>query len=145
MGHRSPTWADKAHARQIAGLDPDLDQAIRRRPVWRAQENLLRSVPGVGPIVARTLLAQLPELWTLSNQTIAALVGVAPLNPGQRPVPRAASGVGRPRCGAARAVYGALAAVRFNPVLRAFYERLRPAGTLPKVAPPPACTRSSQS
>ena len=57
VGHRSPTWADKAHARQIAGLDPDLDQAIRRRPVWRAQENLLRSVPGVGPIVARTLLA----------------------------------------------------------------------------------------
>jgi transposase len=110
------------------------DQAIRTSPVWRAQEDLLRSAPGVGPIVARTLLAQLPELGTLSHKTIAALVGVAPLNRD--------SGCFRGRRmvwggrAAVRAVLymGALAAVRFNPVLRAFYQRLRAAGKLPKVA-----------
>jgi len=120
--------------RRIAGLDTDLDQAIRTSPVWRAQEDLLRSVPGVGPIVARTLVAQLPELGTLSNKTIAALVGVAPLNRD--------SGFFRGRRlvwggrAAVRAVLymGALAAVRFNPVLRAFYQRLRTGGKLPKVA-----------
>jgi transposase len=120
--------------RRLAGLDADLDQAIRTSPVWRAQEDLLRSVPGVGPIVARTLLAQLPELGTLSPKTLAALVGVAPLNRD--------SGLFRGRRqvwggrAAVRAVLymGALAAVRFNPVLRAFYQRLRAAGKLPKVA-----------
>jgi transposase len=120
--------------RRIAGLDTDLDQAIRTSPLWRAQEDLLRSAPGVGPVVARTLLAQLPELGTLSHKTIAALVGVAPLNRD--------SGLFRGRRqvwggrAAVRAVLymGTLAAVRFNPVLRAFYQRLRAAGKLPKVA-----------
>jgi transposase len=120
--------------RRIVALNTDLDQAIRTSPVWRAQEDLLRSAPGVGPIVARTLLAQLPELGTLSHKTIAALVGVAPLNRD--------SGCFRGRRmvwggrAAVRAVLymGALAAVRFNPVLRAFYQRLRAAGKLPKVA-----------
>ena len=120
--------------RRIAGLDTDLDQAIRTSPVWRAQEDLLRSAPGVGPIVARTLLAQLPELGTLSPKPLAALVGVAPLNRD--------SGLFRGRRqvwggrAAVRAVLymGTLAAVRFNPVLRAFYQRLRAAGKLPKVA-----------
>jgi hypothetical protein len=65
--------------RRIADLDTDLDQVIRTSPVWRAEENLLRSVPGVGPIVARALPAQLHELGTLSTKTIA-LVSVAPLN-----------------------------------------------------------------
>ena len=120
--------------RRIAGLDTDLEHAIRTSPVWRAQEDLLRSVPGIGPIVARTLLAQLPELGTLAPKPLAALVGVAPLNRdsglfrGRRKV-----GGGR---AAVRAVLdmGPLAAVRFNPVLRPFYQRLRAAGKLPKVA-----------
>ncbi len=120
--------------RRIAGVDTDLDQAIRTSPCWRAQEDLLRSVPGVGPIVARTLLAELPELGTLSHKAIATLVGLAPLNRD--------SGLFRGRRmiwggrATVRAVLymGALAAVRFNPVLRAFYERLRAAGKLPKVA-----------
>ena len=120
--------------RRIAGLDTDLDQAIRTSPVWRAQDDLLRSAPGVGPVVARTLLAQLPELGTLSHKTLAALVGVAPLNRD--------SGLFRGRRqvwggrAAVRAVLymGTLAAVRLNPVLRAFYQRLRAAGKLPKVA-----------
>jgi len=120
--------------RRITTLDTDLDQAIRTSPLWRAQDDLLRSAPGVGPVVARTLLAQLPELGTLSHKTIAALVGVAPLNRD--------SGLCRGRRqvwggrAAVRAVLymGTLAAVRFNPVLRAFYQRLRAAGKLPKVA-----------
>jgi transposase len=120
--------------RRITGLDTDLDQAIRTSPVWRAQEDLLRSAPGVGPIVARTLLAQLPELGTLAPKPLAALVGVAPLNRD--------SGLCRGRRqvwggrAAVRAVLymGTLAAVRCNPVLRAFYQRLRAAGKLPKVA-----------
>lgn len=120
--------------RRLTALDTDLEQAIRTSPVWRAQEDLLRSVPGVGPIVARTLLAQLPELGTLSSKTIAALVGVAPLNRD--------SGLFRGRRmvwggrATVRAVLymGALVGVRHNPVLRAFYQRLRAAGKLPKVA-----------
>lgn len=120
--------------RRIAGLDTDLEHAIRTSPVWRAQEDLLRSVPGIGPIVARTLLAQLPELGTLAPKPLAALVGVAPLNRD--------SGLfrGRRKVGAGRAAVravldmGPLAAVRFNPVLRPFYQRLRAAGKLPKVA-----------
>lgn len=120
--------------RRIAGLDTDLDQAIRTSPVWRAQEDLLRSAPGVGPVLARTLLAQLPELGTLSHKTIAALVGLAPLNRD--------SGLyrGRRRVWGGRAAVravlymGTLVAVRYNPVLRAFYQRLRAAGKLPKVA-----------
>jgi transposase len=120
--------------RRITGLDTDLDQAIRTSSLWRAQEDLLRSVPGVGPIVARTLLAQLPELGTLAPKPLAALVGVAPLNRD--------SGLCRGRRqvwggrAAVRAVLymGTLAAVRCNPVLRAFYQRLRAAGKLPKVA-----------
>jgi transposase len=120
--------------RRITALDTDLTQAIRTSPVWRAQEDLLRSAPGVGPVVARTLLAQLPELGTLSHKPLAALVGVAPLNRD--------SGLfrGRRRIWGGRAAVravlymGALAAVRHNPVLRVFYQRLRAAGKLPKVA-----------
>lgn len=120
--------------RRITGVDTALDQAVRTSPLWRVQEDLLRSAPGVGPILARTLLAQLPELGTLSRKTIATLVGVAPVNRD--------SGMFRGRRqvwggrAAVRAVLymGTLAAVRCNPVLRAFYLRLRAAGKLPKVA-----------
>ncbi len=120
--------------RRVPTLDGNLDQAIRTSPLWRVQEDRLRSVPGIGPIVARTLLAQLPELGTLSHQTIATLVGVAPLNRD--------GGLLRGRRmlwgdrGAVRAVLhlGTLAAVRFTPVLPAFYRRLRQAGKLPQVA-----------
>lgn len=66
--------------RRVADLGADLDQTIRTSPLWRTQENLFRCMPGVAPIVVRTLLAQLPELGTLSRKTFAALVGVAPFN-----------------------------------------------------------------
>ena len=120
--------------RRLGRLDEDLHQAIRTSPAWRAQDDLLQSVPGVGPVLARTLLASLPELGHLDRKAIAALVGVAPLNRD--------SGTfrGRRRVWGGRAAVravlymGTLVAVRHNPVLRAFYQRLRAAGKLPKVA-----------
>ena len=65
--------------RRLSKVDQDLDDMIQRSPIWRAKDNLLRSVPGVGPIVSRTLLGALPELGHLNRKRIAALVGVAPL------------------------------------------------------------------
>ena len=65
---------------EVARTETDLAQAIRDSPVWREKEDLLRSTPGVGPVLATTLLADLPELGTLNQKQIAALVGVAPLN-----------------------------------------------------------------
>ncbi len=120
--------------RQLARLDTDLNQAIRTHPGWRVQDDLLRSAPGVGPILSATLIAGLPELGTLSRGAVAALVGVAPWarDSGRFRGPR--------RCWGGRAdvravLYMAtLAAVRWNPVLRAFYQRLLAAGKLKKVA-----------
>ena len=103
--------------------------------MWREREELLRSVPGIGPVCARTLLLDLPELGTLSRQRLAALVGVAPLQSRQRhPAGHAArSGAGAPRCGPSLYM-STLVAVRYNPVLKDFYERLRAAGKAAKVA-----------
>lgn len=119
---------------RLKQTDTDLKSLIRASPVWRAREQLLRSVPGIGPTTAATLLAQLPELGRLSRQQIAALVGVAPLNcdSGQRQRPRVTWG-GR---AAVRApLYMATqVATRRNPVIRVFYQRLRAAGKPPKVA-----------
>jgi transposase len=120
--------------RRIAGLDTELEHAIRTSPVWRAQEDRLRSVPGIGPIVARPLLAQLPELGTLAPKPLATLVGVAPLTRDSG-LFRGRRKVGGGRAAVRAVLYmGTLAAVRFNPVLRPFYQRLRAAGKLPKVA-----------
>ena len=120
--------------RHLAELGRELDHAVRASPAWRAKEQLLRSVPGVGPVLSLTLLAQLPELGTLNRKQIAALVGVAPLNrdSGTRRGKRACWG-GR---GQVRAVLymATLAAIRHNPVIRTFYARLCAAGKLPKVA-----------
>ena len=69
-------WLEAA----VDQLNQDLDQTLHASPLWRAREDLLRSVPGVGPILSLTLLADLPELGTLSHKQLAALVGVAPLN-----------------------------------------------------------------
>jgi transposase len=119
---------------QVQELDGELDQAIQGSPVWRVKDELLRGVQGIGKTVARTLLAALPELGTLSRQRIAALVGLAPFHrdSGTRRGPRAIRG-GRTevRC----ALYmAALSAARYNPVLKAFYQRLRGAGKPAKVA-----------
>ncbi len=118
----------------LGAVDRELGQAVQASPLWRAQEDLLRSVPGIGPVTSRTLLAELPELGTLDRKQIAALVGVAPLNRD--------SGAWRGR----RTIWGGRAAVRaalymaalvgtrHNPVLRAFYQRLLAAGKPTKVA-----------
>jgi Transposase and inactivated derivatives len=121
-------------AQHLTQLDQDLTTAVQASPIWRAHDELLRSVPGIGPVVTRTLLAELPELGTLTHKQIAALVGVAPLNrdSGRFRGKRAIWG-GR---ATVRAVLymGALVAARHNPVLKAFYQRLRQAGKAPKVA-----------
>lgn len=119
---------------RIANVDADLGHQIRRSPLWREHDDLLQSMPGVGPIVSRTLLAELPELGTLNRRAIAALVGVAPLNRdsgmwrGKRHI-----GGGR---GHVRAVLymAAVTATRWNPWIRSFYQRLRTAGKPVKVA-----------
>ena len=120
--------------KELAALDGDTDQAVRNSPVWRENENLLRSVPGIGPITARTLLAGLPELGRLGRREIAALVGVAPLNRDSGTLRgRRTIWGGRPtvRC----ALYMAtLSATRFNPVVRVCWRRLRDAGKPAKVA-----------
>ncbi len=120
--------------RRLRDVDGDLEQAIHASPVWRAKENLLRSVPGVGPIVSRTLLGELPELGTLTHKQIAALVGVAPraCDSGTLRGKRLVWGGRAP----VRAVLymGALVATRCNPVIRTFYARLLTAGKAPKVA-----------
>ena len=120
--------------RRLARLDTDLGQAIRTSPAWHVQDDLLRSVPGVGPVLAATLLASLPELGTLNRKAIAALVGVAPLNRDSGTL-RGRRRVWGGRAAVRAVLYmGTLVAVRHNPVLRAFYQRLRAVGKLPKVA-----------
>ncbi len=92
--------------RQLADVDRDLDAAVKASPVWRAQEDLRRSAPGIGRVVSRTLLANLPELGRLTHTQIAALVGVAPPRARQWHAARPAAGLGRPRPGARGALYG---------------------------------------
>jgi transposase len=120
--------------RELEQLDADLDTTIRQSPVWREQEDLLRSVPGIGPVMSRTVLAELPELGRLTHKQIAALVGVAPLNRD--------SGLlrGRRTCWGGRAsvrrvlFMATVAATKWNPIIRAFYHRLCKAGKRKKVA-----------
>ena len=124
------TWLNE----RLATLDNDLETALRGSPLWRENDDLLQSAPGIGPLCARTLVLELPELGTLTRQQIAALVGVAPLN--------CDSGTlrGRRRIWGGRAhvrtvlYMGTLVATRFNPRINAFYQRLLAAGKVKKVA-----------
>jgi transposase len=120
--------------RRLADVHDALGQAVRASPVWREQDDLLQSTPGVGPVLSHTLVADLPELGTLSRQQIAALVGVAPLNR-DRGTLRGKRTVwgGRAHVRAVLSM-STLVAVRYNPVLHTFYERLRRAGKTSKVA-----------
>jgi transposase len=123
-------WLEK----QLDRTDRDLRTSIEASPVWRVRDQLLPSVPGLGPATSARLLASLPELGTLSHRQISKLVGVAPLNDdsGLR------TGYRRIRGGRAdvrAALYMAtLVATRHNPVIRACYQRWRHAGKLPLVA-----------
>jgi transposase len=124
-------WLEEA----LAEIERDLNEAVRGSAAWRAKEALLRSVPGVGPVSARTLLAELPELGSLTRRQAAALVGVAPFSRD--------SGKLRGR----RTVWGGRAALRAclymaavaaargsNPAIAGFYRRLRQAGKPAKLA-----------
>lgn len=118
----------------VAQLDQELTTAVQASPIWREHDELLESVPGLGPVVTRTLLAELPELGTLTRRQIAALVGVAPLNRDSGTF-RGKRTVWGGRATVRAALYmGALVAARHNRVLTAFYQRLRQAGKAPKVA-----------
>lgn len=118
--------------RELVSLDADLDDHIRKSPVWRVREALMTSVPGVGTGTARTLLAELPELGRLDRRQIAALVGVAPwTRQSGKWKGKSFTGGGRSKVRTALFM-AALVASRFNPVLKAFRDRLVAAGK-PKI------------
>ena len=124
------TWLNA----RLAALDDNLDTTLRSSPVWREREELLRSVPGIGPVCARTLVLDLPELGTLSRQHLAALVGLAPFHRDSGTL-RGTRTMWGGRAQVRTALYmSTLVAVRYNPVLKAFYQRLRAAGKVAKVA-----------
>jgi transposase len=119
---------------RIATLDADLETMLRASPLWRENDDLLQSVPGIGPVCARTLLLELPELGTLTRQQIAALVGVAPLNCDSGTL-RGRRTIWGGRAHVRTVLYmGTLVATRFNPQIKVFYQRLLAAGKLKKVA-----------
>lgn len=119
---------------RLNAMNGQLDKAIKQSPVWREKDAILRSSPGVGPILSISLLAGLPELGTLNRKTVAALVGVAPLNRdsgGYRGARSVWGGRGQVRT----VLYMAtVTAARTNPVIREFYQRLIGSGKKPKVA-----------
>ena len=119
--------------REIRQADKDLGEAIRACPEWAAKDELLQSIPGIGPTVSRTLLAEMPELGTLSREQAAALAGVAPINreSGQYRGKRMIAG-GRALVRSMLYLAGQ-AARQGNEVLHAFSERLKAAGKPPKV------------
>ncbi len=120
--------------RAVADLDRDLATTIKGTSAWQTAVTRWRSVPGIGPVVSATLLADLPELGTLTRQQIAALVGVAPLNHDSGAHRGIRSGWGG-RAHVRTALYmGALVASRCNPTINAFYHRLLTAGKPKKLA-----------
>ena len=123
----------RALGKEIEKAERELDAAIQNSPVWKAKDELLQSIPGIGPVVSRTLLTQMPELGTLSREEAAALAGVAPVNRDS------GSWSGRRMITGGRAVVrsmlylGSHAAKQGNAFLRAFADRLEAAGKAPKV------------
>jgi transposase len=119
---------------RLDGVDKELQAAIEASPAWKAKDDLLRGVPGVGPVVARTLMAALPELGTLSRKKIAALAGLAPMSRDSGTV-HGRRGIAGGRGAVRSTLYmAALTAVRYNPVIRPFYQRMLAAGKPTKVA-----------
>lgn len=143
--HRERTVTDKTLKKSIVQLklaleralneiDSNIDDQIRTSPLWKAKEDLLSSVPGIGPVTARTLIADLPELGRLSPKQIAALAGLAPYTQ-QSGKWRGKAFTGGGRTSVRSVLFlAAMAASRYNPVLKAFRERLRAAGKPAKVA-----------
>lgn len=118
----------KALEKELASLDDDIDDAVRGSPAWRDKEDLLASVPGIGKTIARTLIAELPELGSLDRRQVAALVGLAPWTR-QSGQWRGKSFIGGGRAAVRTALFmGALVAARHNPTLKAFRDKLVAAG-----------------
>ena len=143
-GIRSPLNRGDRHLevlqKELTEIERELDDTIRRSPIWRETEDLLKSVPGIGNATARTLLAELPELGTLGRRQIAALAGVAPFNRDSGTF-RGRRMIGGGRAGVRATLYmAALVASRHNPVIAAFYQRLLAAGK-PKKTALVACMR----
>jgi transposase len=118
----------KALEKELTSVDTDIDQAMRASPAWREKEDLLASVPGIGPVIARSLIAELPELGRLTRRQIAALAGLAPWTR-QSGQWRGKSFIGGGRTAVRTALFqGALVASRHNPVLKSFFHHLTSAG-----------------
>lgn len=137
----APKWTSKDIQTNISWLekclkkvDKDLKNLLKKSPVWREKDEILQSTPGVGPVLSMTLLSGLPELGNLNRKEIAALVGVAPLNRDSG-LFRGKRMIWGGRANIRSVLYmSATCAMRFNPTIRIFYERLRSAGKLHKVA-----------
>lgn len=136
--HKSTKKGIQGHIRMLERLlmeiNREMDDLIKNSPIWSQKDKILQSIPGVGKVMARTLLADMPEIGALSRKEISALAGVAPLNrdsgmyKGRRSI---WGGRGKVRC----VLYMcAVTAIRCNPRIKAFYERLRAAGKCFKVA-----------
>ena len=120
--------------KRIHVVDHDLDTTIKNSPAWQPKSDLLKTVPGVGPVTTSTLLALLPELGTLTNKQVAALAGLAPFNRDSGTI-RGRRCIWGGRASVRNVLYMAtLAATRFNPTIRAFYQHLCKLGKLRKVA-----------
>lgn len=124
----------KALQKELTSVDTDIDGSVRGSPAWREKEDLLTSVPGIGKTIARTLIAEMPELGRLNRKEIAALAGLAPFTR-QSGTWRGRSFIGGGRTSVRTALFmGAMVAKRFNPVLKAFFDRLVAAGKPKMVA-----------
>lgn len=124
------TWLEQ----ELATIHSDLTTTMRQSPVWRGKEDVLRSVPGVGPVLTTTLLANVPELGTLTRKEVEALAGVAPF-PRESGTLKGRRAIWGGRVHVRAALYmAALVATRRNPVIRTFYQRLCQAGIAKKLA-----------
>jgi transposase len=124
----------KAMEKELTSVDTDLDDAMHASPLWREKEDLLASVPGIGPVIARSLIAELPELGRLTRKQIAALAGLAPWTR-QSGQWRGKSFIGGGRTAVRTALFqGAMVASRHNPVLKSFFHHLTAAGKPKMVA-----------
>jgi transposase len=124
----------RALEKELSSVDTDIDDAVRASPTWRDNEDLLSSVPGVGPVISRTLMAELPEIGTLDRKQIAALAGLAPFTR-QSGRWRGKSRIPGGRTAVRTALFmGAMVAKKHNPVLKAFSDRLLAAGKSKMVA-----------
>ena len=119
---------------QVDALEGQIQACIQQKPEWRERAEIIDSAPGVGPVTAATLVAELPELGQLSHKKLAALVGVAPFNKDSGPK-RGKRRIFGGRSGIRRTLYmAALSAIKHNPVIRTFYEALLQRGKEKKVA-----------